>query len=109
MTYDPSWLDRTSTWWAKADRAQHNLRLLDRLTDTNERYRMELCNGALIHHPTTRQDPADLTITLTKLGLLKLMATRSLDGLETSGDPQTWTRILALTDRPDPDFPIVTP
>ena len=31
MTYDPSWLDRTSAWWAKADRAQHHLRLLDRL------------------------------------------------------------------------------
>jgi hypothetical protein len=31
MTYDPSWLDRTAAWWAKADRAQHHLRLLDRL------------------------------------------------------------------------------
>jgi hypothetical protein len=31
MTYDSSWLDRTSAWWAKADRAQHHLRLLDRL------------------------------------------------------------------------------
>jgi hypothetical protein len=31
MTYDPSWLDHTSAWWAKADRAQHHLRLLDRL------------------------------------------------------------------------------
>jgi hypothetical protein len=31
MTYDLSWLDRTSAWWAKADRAQHHLGSLDRL------------------------------------------------------------------------------
>jgi hypothetical protein len=31
MMYDPSWLDRTSAWWAKADRAQNHLRSLDRL------------------------------------------------------------------------------
>jgi hypothetical protein len=31
MIYDPSWLDRASAWWAKADRAQHHLRSLDRL------------------------------------------------------------------------------
>jgi hypothetical protein len=28
MTFDPSWLDRTSAWWAKADRAQNHLRSL---------------------------------------------------------------------------------
>jgi hypothetical protein len=31
MTYDASWLDRTSAWWAKADRARHHLGSLDRL------------------------------------------------------------------------------
>lgn len=31
MTYDLLWLDRTSAWWAKADRAQHHLGSLDRL------------------------------------------------------------------------------
>jgi hypothetical protein len=31
MAYDPSWLERTSAWWAKADRAQDHLRSLDRL------------------------------------------------------------------------------
>jgi hypothetical protein len=31
MTNDPSWLDRASAWWAKADRAHHHLRSLDRL------------------------------------------------------------------------------
>ncbi len=28
MTYDPSWLDPTSAWWAKANRAQHHVRSL---------------------------------------------------------------------------------
>jgi hypothetical protein len=31
MTYDASWLDRTSAWWAKADRVEHHLGSLDRL------------------------------------------------------------------------------
>ena len=31
MTFDQSWLDRTSAWWAKADRAHNHLRSLDRL------------------------------------------------------------------------------
>jgi len=31
MTYDPSWLDRSSAWWAKADRAHYHLRALDKL------------------------------------------------------------------------------
>jgi hypothetical protein len=30
MISDPSWLDRESAWWAKADRAQDHLRSLDR-------------------------------------------------------------------------------
>lgn len=78
-------------------------------SDTGERYRMELSNGALIHHPTGRTLDADLEVTLTKPDLLRLLATGSLDGLETRGDPGVWTRILALTDRPDPDFDVVTP
>ena len=31
MTFDQSWLDRTSSWWAKADRAHNHLRSLDQL------------------------------------------------------------------------------
>jgi hypothetical protein len=31
MTFDQSWLDRTSAWWAKADRAHNHLRSLDQL------------------------------------------------------------------------------
>jgi hypothetical protein len=35
-------------------------------TDTLDQYRMELSNGVLIHYPTTREQPADLTVRLTK-------------------------------------------
>ena len=35
-------------------------------TDAHENYRMELSNGALIHYPTTGNQAADLTLTLTK-------------------------------------------
>ncbi|MBO0729863.1 MAG: MBL fold metallo-hydrolase [Acidimicrobiaceae bacterium] len=78
-------------------------------TDTNERYRMELSNGALIHYPTTRDDPADLTLSLTHPQLLALIGSGSLESITVDGDSSTLLRLLALTDRPDPDFPIVTP
>jgi alkyl sulfatase BDS1-like metallo-beta-lactamase superfamily hydrolase len=78
-------------------------------SDVNERYRMELSNGALIHHPTRRSEPADLTITLTRPRLLAVLGTGTLDGTEVEGDPGVWSQILALTDQPDPDFPVATP
>jgi hypothetical protein len=31
MTFDQSWLDRSSAWWAKAERARIDPRSLDRL------------------------------------------------------------------------------
>jgi len=43
MTYDPSWLDRSSAWWAKADRAHYHLRALDQLASefrASEPYRV---------------------------------------------------------------------
>jgi alkyl sulfatase BDS1-like metallo-beta-lactamase superfamily hydrolase len=35
------------------------------VTDSGERYRMELSNGVLIHYPTKHTPAADLTLTLT--------------------------------------------
>ena len=78
-------------------------------TDTHENYRMELSNGALIHHPTTGNQAADLTITLTKPELLQLLATAKPGGIDTSGDPAVLGRLMSLIDNPDPDFAIVTP
>ena len=78
-------------------------------TDAHENYRMELSNGALIHYPTTSNQAADLTITLTKPQLLQLLATEKPDGIDTSGDPAVLGRLMSLIDNPNPDFAIVTP
>ena len=79
------------------------------LTDSGETYRMELSNGALVHHPTTRSEPADLTVELTRQELLGAIARGSTDGLRVEGDPSVFTRLLSFTDEPDPAFAIVTP
>jgi alkyl sulfatase BDS1-like metallo-beta-lactamase superfamily hydrolase len=78
-------------------------------TDSGESFRMELSNGVLIHHPTTRTDPADLVITLNKSQLLALLAGAGNDGVQFDGDSKLLATIVALTDQPDPAFPIVTP
>jgi alkyl sulfatase BDS1-like metallo-beta-lactamase superfamily hydrolase len=78
-------------------------------TDTGEAYRMELSNGALIHHPTSREDPADLVVTLTRPQLLALLGGAGTDGVRFDGDPKIFATIAGLTDQPDPAFAIVTP
>lgn len=66
-------------------------------TDTGEIYRMELSNGALIRYPTTRTDPADLVITLTRPQLLAMLGGAGTDGVQFDGDPKTVTTIAAPT------------
>lgn len=56
-------------------------------------------------YPTSRTDGADLTLSLTRRQLLALLATGSLDGIDVEGDTQVLQRLLAVTDRPDPNFP----
>lgn len=84
-----------------------------KLTDERQTWRLTLSNGALTHHaaPVERPLPgtADLTMTLTKPQLLAALAGQGLDGVATDGDPTALTRLLALLDTADPDFPIVTP
>jgi alkyl sulfatase BDS1-like metallo-beta-lactamase superfamily hydrolase len=70
---------------------------------------MELSNGVLIHHPTRHTQDADLALALTHPQLLGLLASGSLQGIGTDGDPGVLTTLLSLTDEPDPSFPIVTP
>ncbi|MBX3314354.1 MAG: MBL fold metallo-hydrolase [Actinobacteria bacterium] len=77
-------------------------------TDTDEMYRMELSNGVLIHHPTKREDPADLVVTLTKPQLIALVG-GSTDGIGFDGDAGALQTILGVTEDPDPNFAIVTP
>ena len=48
-------------------------------TDTGETYRMELSNGALIHHRTKREEPVDVVITLTRPQLLTMLAGAGAD------------------------------
>ncbi|MCZ4125552.1 alkyl/aryl-sulfatase [Streptomyces sp. H39-S7] len=86
------------------------------LTDENRAWRISLSNGALTYRaaPAAPQDrpgaaPADFTVRLTKPQLLGLLAGRGLDGIDHQGDPGVLTRLMALLDTPDPDFPIVTP
>jgi linear primary-alkylsulfatase len=78
-------------------------------TDSGEAYRMELSNGALTHHPTTRTDPADLTVTLTRTQLLAMLGGASTDGVRFDGDPKIFATIAGFADEPDPTFAIVTP
>lgn len=80
-----------------------------RFTDLGENYRMELSNGALVHFPTQRDDTADLTLTLTRPQLLGVLVSGTLEGIGVEGDAGALTRIVALTDAPDPNFPVVTP
>jgi alkyl sulfatase BDS1-like metallo-beta-lactamase superfamily hydrolase len=83
------------------------------LTDERSTWRLTLSNGALTHHTVQafgpRPRPADLVMTLTKPQLLAALAGHGLDGVTTDGDPAVLTRLLALLDTPDPDFPVVTP
>ena len=80
-----------------------------RFTDTDQTYRMQLSNGALTHRPTTRTQPADLTITLTRQQLLAMVGGAGTQGVEFDGDPKLFATIASLTDEPDPNFAIVTP
>jgi alkyl sulfatase BDS1-like metallo-beta-lactamase superfamily hydrolase len=78
-------------------------------TDSGDSYRMELSNGALIHYPTTRTEPADLVVTLTRAQLLAMLGGGGTDGIDFDGDPKTFATITAFTEHPDPGFAIVTP
>lgn len=79
------------------------------VTDVDEHYRMELSNGALVHFPTSRREPADLTITLERAQLLPLLRTGRLDGGQVEGRTEILEQLIELTCEPDPDFAVVTP
>lgn len=80
------------------------------VTDMLTTVRLALSNGALIQteNPKTQAD-ADLTLTLTKAQLLRVLAGHGLDGIEHTGDLVALDKLRELLDTPDPAFPIVTP
>ena len=75
------------------------------------RQRRDVPHGAverrLIHHPTTRDLPADTTVTLTKAGLLG-SSPPGRPHLDIDGDTTVLTGSWP-SQAPDPDFAIVTP
>ncbi|TDD41495.1 MBL fold metallo-hydrolase [Nonomuraea terrae] len=81
-----------------------------RLTDTGERHRTTMSNGALIHEQTrSGDDGADLTLRLTRQRLLGLLDGEDADGIDHDGDMTVLQRLRAVLEDPTPDFAIVTP
>ena len=80
-------------------------------TDSGDRHRMVLSNGALTHHRRTDRTAGtpDATLTLTRPDLFALVAGQGTDGVAATGDTAAVGRLLQMLDQPDPNFPIVTP
>ena len=78
-------------------------------TDLGHTYRTSLTNGVLIQDVDPRHGAVDLTVTLTKPGLLGLLGGGGLDGVLTEGDTGVVTALLGVLDPPRRSFPIVTP
>jgi alkyl sulfatase BDS1-like metallo-beta-lactamase superfamily hydrolase len=79
-------------------------------TDLQTTIRTALSNGVLIQTADPRL-PADvdLGLSLTKAQLLGVIAGSGLDGVEHKGDPTALERLLAVLERPDQTFAIITP
>jgi len=72
--------------------------------------RVTLSNGALIQTVDPKGDTAaDLTLRLTKVELLGVLAGQGLDSVDHDGDLAALSTLAGLLDFPDPAFPIVTP
>jgi len=85
------------------------------LTDTDERYRLRLANGALTYSKAAQAGAADATLTATRKAL-PVLATGALGpdelaaaGIELGGDASVLGRLLAVLDPGDKNFAIVTP
>ena len=89
-------------------------------TDLGQTHRASLANGVLIHRITgpgavgetsalQGAVAADLTLTLTQAQLVGVLFGGGLDGIGTDGDIGVVTRLLAVVEFPDRNFPVVTP
>ncbi|MGW1185957.1 alkyl/aryl-sulfatase [Streptomyces drozdowiczii] len=85
------------------------------VTDTGQRYRLRLANGALTYSSAPQRDQADVTLTTTARALPALAAhglapdALAESGIDVTGDPSVLSRLANLLDPGDPDFSIVTP
>jgi alkyl sulfatase BDS1-like metallo-beta-lactamase superfamily hydrolase len=87
-----------------------------RFTDLGDTHRMTLRHGVLTHrlrHPLTDMEVDDagpeLTLILTKSHMATMLGGGGFDGIDHEGDVGAIGRLLAVLDRPDPNFAIVTP
>jgi alkyl sulfatase BDS1-like metallo-beta-lactamase superfamily hydrolase len=80
--------------------------------DVETNYRLTLRNGVLVYRKVPA-DPATAQATVNLASKLRLLAFAAGDanspGLEISGDANALPSLLAVVDRPDPNFNIVTP
>ena len=68
-----------------------------------------LHHGVLVQRRDSSPEPAaGLALTLTRRQLAGLLGTRSLDGIEHTGDLGVLQRLLGVLEAPDPAFPIVS-
>lgn len=81
-------------------------------TDTADNYRLTLRNGVLVYRKVTA-DPATAQATVALANKLRLLTFAAGDsasaGLEITGDAAALSSLVAVLDRPDPDFDIITP
>ncbi|CAN5312285.1 alkyl sulfatase dimerization domain-containing protein [soil metagenome] len=81
-------------------------------TDLGTNYRVSLRHGVLVSRKTPA-DPSTATASLTLATKVRILALAAGDftspGLEIGGDPQALQQLVAVLDKPDPSFNIVTP
>ncbi|MFI6712955.1 alkyl/aryl-sulfatase [Nonomuraea sp. NPDC050478] len=86
-----------------------NLAIDWHLTDLGRRYRTVLSNGVLIRQADPPEGPVDLTLRLTQVQLVALLAGRGVGEVSREGDMRALKRLFAALDAPVPGFAVVTP
>ncbi|MEU6846284.1 alkyl sulfatase dimerization domain-containing protein [Streptomyces sp. NPDC046716] len=73
-------------------------------------YHLTVRNGVLTYRSDGKADPdAGVTLSMTKVQLLGLLGGKELGDIEVSGDASLLRKVLAVVEKPDPNFAIVTP
>ncbi|MCQ4213128.1 alkyl/aryl-sulfatase [Streptomyces longispororuber] len=73
-------------------------------------YHLTVQNGVLTYRSDAEGDPgAGVTLTMTKAQLLALLGGKGLGEIRVEGDVSLLQKLLAVVDKPDPNFAIVTP